>query len=365
MNPLGARLVVEQVELRRLRLPLRLPYHLSLGTISALDMFIARVIGAGFEGIGEASTAAGYSHETAASVWDTLRRLAGAVAGAPLEGAIASLEATRERHPFATASLLTALETAADPPSTGDGVRFPLLATLNGRDEDTLADQIQEIIGSGYKTIKVKVGWEPQSDAGWVNRAEDLVAGRALLRVDANQGYAYDEALGFATAVDPAGIELFEQPFPPDAWEDTARLAERSPLPLMLDESILGADDLERLIAERCASFVKFKLGKAGGLAALRTLIERARSSDLKVVLGNGVAGDIDCFHELVAGAPMIDTAGEMNGFLKPVTRLLENPYGVESGSAVLPPGYRPRLDWALVEAHTVDRLSVAPDDWA
>ena len=194
----------------------------------------------------------------------------------------------------------------------------------------------------------------------WVARVQELVGGRARIRVDANQGYSFEAAREFVGRVDPEGIEVFEQPFEPGEWDAMARLAALSPLPLMLDESIATAADLERLIELRCADTVKFKLAKAGGLAALERLIARARGAGLQVVLGNGVAGDVGNLHELVVAARAVETAGEMNGFLKPSTRLLANPYEVADGSARLPRGYVAELDWARVEAHAVDRLDVA-----
>jgi len=269
------------------------------------------------------------------------------------------LEEGRERQPFATAPLMTAIETALDPDVADEERRVPLLATVSGRDSPAALEEVERLIAAGYTTLKVKVGWDPDGDADWVRRVAEQVAGRAVLRLDANQAYSFDDASRFVAQVDPQAIEVFEQPFEPDAWDATSHLAARSPLPLMLDESIATCADLERLIDLQCAAAVKFKLAKAGGLRALSGLIGRAREAGLKVVLGNGVAGDVDNFHELAAASRLIDTAGEMNGFLKPVERLLVNPYEVQAGHGVLPGGYRPMLDWERVAAHAVERLAV------
>ena len=352
---------VGPVELYRLRLPLRTPYRLSFGTLCELELFLARVWVEQACGTGESVPLAIYSSETADGVWSGLTESARAIAGRSARDALAELEREREQRPFATAPLMTALETALAPPVPTHDLAVPLLGTVLSHDEDSSPEEVEALIADGYRTLKVKVGFDVAADARWVARVQELVGGRALIRVDANQGYSFEAACEFVRRVDPAGIEVFEQPFEPGEWDAMARLAVLSPLPLMLDESIATGADLERLIELRCAGTVKFKLAKAGGLAALEHLIAVARGGGLEVVLGNGVAGDVGNLHELVVAARAIDMAGEMNGFLKPVTRLLANPYEVVEGRARLPRGYAAEIDWERVAAHTVDRLEVAP----
>ena len=61
--------------------------------------------------------------------------------------------------------------------------------------------------------------------------------------------------------------------------------------------------------------------------------------------LGNGVAGEIGCWMEACVAQRYIDNAGELNGFLKPVDRLFENPLPFDDGCIVMPKGYAPRID--------------------
>ena len=49
-----------------------------------------------------------------------------------------------------------------------------------------------------------------------------------------------------------------------------------------------------------------------------------------------------------------IDNAGEMNGFLKPKTRLFANPLPFDNGDIVVPKGYRPIIDEDVLAAHTL-----------
>ena len=54
----------------------------------------------------------------------------------------------------------------------------------------------------------------------------------------------------------------------------------------------------------------------------------------MEPVLGNGVACEIGCWMEACVARTLIGNAGEMNGFLKPVTRLLANPVRFDGGCA-------------------------------
>jgi L-alanine-DL-glutamate epimerase-like enolase superfamily enzyme len=114
---------------------------------------------------------------------------------------------------------------------------------------------------------------------------------------------------------------------------------------MMLDESIYGMADIERAAQLRAARFIKLKLMKMGSLEALAQGIRRIRELGMVPVLGNGVACEVGCWMEACVARTLIANAGEMNGFLKLVARLLVNPVRFESGAMLLEAGYAPRLD--------------------
>jgi hypothetical protein len=74
-------------------------------------------------------------------------------------------------------------------------------------------------------------------------------------------------------------------------------------------------------------------------------------------VLGNGVASDIGCWMEACIAHGRIDTAGEMNGFLKPVLPIVRNPLEVESGAIVIPADYWPDLDDKAIAEFRVEAI--------
>src|SRR6185437_10689547 len=116
-----------------------------------------------------------------------------------------------------------------------------------------------------------------------IQRALD---GRARIRIDANQAYSVEEGRRFAAALDPTGIELFEQPCDKSNWTANAAVAAVSAVPVMLDESIYSVSDIERAATIEGVGFVKVKLKKLGSLARLEKALRRIDELGLTAVLG-------------------------------------------------------------------------------
>jgi L-alanine-DL-glutamate epimerase-like enolase superfamily enzyme len=142
-----------------------------------------------------------------------------------------------------------------------------------------------------YPILKLKVGS--------ANDAENLAALRdaaphKTVRVDANEAWTTkEEALKRLEelALDPH-IEFVEQPMPATSTAaDLSWLKERSPLPLVGDESYLSAADLA-LCAE-CFHGVNVKLCKTGGISRALEALQAARRAGLKTMIGCMVESSI------------------------------------------------------------------------
>ncbi|MEK9754691.1 MAG: enolase C-terminal domain-like protein [Rhodospirillaceae bacterium] len=243
--------------------------------------------------------------------------------------------------PFVVAALAEAAEDLTDDAllRRDDQVTLALAGTVNTLDPDAAPAYAEKLVSEGYRTLKTKVGYDPMRDARRIAAIAEAVAGRARIRVDANQGYDREAALAFAQAVPKDAIEAFEQPVAADDWPAMRAVAANAGLPIMLDEAIYGEDDIRRAAEMPGVDAVKLKLSKTGGAGGLVRQIDIARGLGLRVVVGNGVASDLGCLHEAIACANAgLDTAGEMNGFLKTKARLVGAPLRVADGELVVPP---------------------------
>jgi len=213
---------------------------------------------------------------------------------------------------------------------------------------------VERRLAEGFTTLKVKVGKDWRSDLARVARVRDAARGRAVIRLDANRGFSRADGIAFAEALEPAGIELFEQPCAAADWDSHLEVVRASPVPMMLDESIYGLQEIERAAELRAARFIKLKLMKLGSLEALGRALERIRALGMKPVLGNGVACDLGCWMEACVAARHIDNAGEMNGFLRARAGLLTGELEVRSGALLLKPGYTPVLARERLQPYVV-----------
>jgi len=135
-----------------------------------------------------------------------------------------------------------------------------------------------------FPVLKLKVGGpnDPQNLS-----ALREVAPTKPVRVDANEAWkTREEALKQIEWLAADGhIQFVEQPMPATTDpKDLIWLKERSPLPIMGDESYLSAGDVD-LCAE-CYHAVNVKLVKAGGISGAQEALQVARKSGLKTMLG-------------------------------------------------------------------------------
>lgn len=349
---------ITSVEIRRLDLPLTRPYRLSYRTFETFEPYLVSVTDSdGRTAFADAHISPGSSEETREGGWARLNDWAARSIGlAPGAARGAILEEFGESKVAATA-IMTAFELLDHPEATEIRApcRLPLLAPVNETEPDAIAGEIADGVARGFRTFKVKVGKDVAADLARVGAVQDAARGRATLRLDANRAFGRDDAIRFARGLDPEGIELFEQPCHADDWDANASVAAASPVPLMLDEPICSLDDIARAGTIAGVGFCKLKLKRFGGMELLREALEAVRDHGMEPVMGDGLGSEIHSWLEACVARTTIRNAGEFNGFLKPRGRLFENPLPFEDGTIMLEPGYRPRLDRAVLEAATTE----------
>ena len=353
--------MIEAISLHRLRLPLTTPYKLAFGDVRHFDTILTVIEGQnGSIGLGEATILTGYTDETIDDSWALIGDLAGHLINKPFEQVNQHLISHLKKSPFTVTALLTAIDMVRDPKSfqLEKNVTVPILGILNGYNKNELAAEVDSLLERGFKTFKVKVGFDVHADIEKVKNVQEIVRGRALIRIDGNQGYKQNEAVEFVSKLNPEGIELFEQPCIAGDWESALAVSRHSLVPMMLDESIYGIDDIDKAANIHCAKYIKVKLMKFGSSVNLVKAIQRIKEFNMIPVLGNGVAADVGCWMEALVANNHIKNAGEMNGFLKPTKSLLENPLKFSNGAIQLEKNYTPALDRDYLKSAEISRYN-------
>ena len=352
------------VKIYQVKLPLTKPYRVSFRTYTDLEPILIEMRAAdGAVGWGEAYIPAGSTVETTDSGWEFCREHGAALVGKTVTAAKARIDALVPQAPFAATAMLTAIDMLSRHPvlNVTTEARVPLLVPVSSKTDPEIRDEVEQLLNAGYRTLKVKVGWNVDDDLAKVSSVQKAAQGRATITMDANRGYDQSQGCQFASSLDPDNIALFEQPCEADAWEANAAVAKVSKVPLMLDESIKGIAEIERAATVTGVELVKLKLKRIGGIDRAVMALERARQIGLDVCLGDGVATELLCWVEACVGRNFLRRAGDMNGFLKPKTRLFKEPLQFEDGSIVLKRGFWPDLDEKVIKDHQLRCEHFAP----
>ena len=203
--------------------------------------------------------------------------LAPAVAGTEVGNiaeAHARMDAVIKGYPYAKAAVELALFDVA-----ARTLGVPVHMLLGGRVRDRIpvthsiglldfAEAERECVrvaAEGIRTIKIKVGVDPERDVEIVRRIREAVGPGIDLCVDANEGYRTPgTAVQIIRRMEPYGLIYVEQPV--EGIERTAEVARAIDAPVMLDESAWNAHDVLRIIETGAADIVSLYTTKPGGL---------------------------------------------------------------------------------------------------
>jgi len=290
---------IVRVESWRQHVPLARPYAISSGTTDAVELFFVRVVGEREIGLGSASPIeliTGESIDACAAALEPARLdwLAGRDATRIGELCEAAAELLG-RTPAARAALDTALfdhfaRTLHSPLVDLLGRRCGPLATsvtVGIQPIDQALAQVDEVLGRGFRRLKVKLGRSIDEDLARLRAIRARAGPEVPIRVDANEGYDLEATLRLGAALAELDLELVEQPLPRARDADLARLPPELRGVLALDESVHDEADA-RAHARRpgsCAAFV-VKLMKCGGVSPALSIAEVAAGAGRDLMWG-------------------------------------------------------------------------------
>ena len=138
----------------------------------------------------------------------------------------------------------------------------------------------------GVTSVKVKVGAEGSSDRELIAAVREVLGDRASLRVDANGAWDAETALARMRELEPFRLEGCEQPCAGDDLDGMAWLTERSPVPVIADESLVSLEDAQRLIDLRGCHVFNVRISKCGGLLNAGRVRDLGRAAGIDTMLG-------------------------------------------------------------------------------
>lgn len=138
--------------------------------------------------------------------------------------------------------------------------------TIGISDTQSMVDSAVKFMEQGARVLKIKLGKEAQKDVMRMKAIRKAIGEEIVLRIDANQGWNYEDALFALREMDRLDIQFCEQPM--RTWYDDylPLLRSQSPIRIMADESCYNHHDARRLIQSRSCDLVNIKLSKSGGI---------------------------------------------------------------------------------------------------
>ena len=147
---------------------------------------------------------------------------------------------------------------------------------------EEMLQRMEEKLEKGFRCVKLKIGaidFEQELDL--IKRIRDRFSFHEVeLRLDANGAFSYEEALYKLELLSQYAIHSIEQPIKAGQWAYMAELCRESPLPIALDEELIGVNDPEmkhhmlNIIKPR---YIILKPSLHGGMLGCREWIETAR----------------------------------------------------------------------------------------
>lgn len=270
---------------KKYKLQFKNPAQTSRGIIDVRNIWYLFLEKDGVTGIGECAPLPGLSRETPGQVEQLLNQICTDPAGY-----LWSSERT-EKVP----SVHFALETAwFDLHNGGHQQLFPSdfshakkAIPINGLvwmgDAEFMKQQIADKLKAGFTCLKLKIGgmdFEKELDILHSLR-NTYSSDQVILRLDANGAFNPDEAMDKLQQLAPLEIHSIEQPIAAGQWEQMALICKTSPIPVALDEELIGISSVEeknKLLNKINPRYLILKPSLHGGLSGCSNWIKLAES---------------------------------------------------------------------------------------
>ena len=185
--------------------------------------------------------------------------------------------------------------------------RFPAIWALASGDPEQEIEEARAKIERGqFRRFKIKIGLQPPArELERLRRIRAGLGGDIELIVDANQAWHEADCIRFIPRLAELDIALLEQPLPGGQMAALGRVSQRSPVPIMIDESVFSAEDMVAAGAQGAGSVMSLKLVKSGGPFALKRVAAIAEAQGYQLYGGCLLESSIGAAAHLAAFATL------------------------------------------------------------
>ncbi|MCC8426648.1 mandelate racemase/muconate lactonizing enzyme family protein [Mucilaginibacter sp. UR6-11] len=151
---------------------------------------------------------------------------------------------------------------------------------------EAMAKKAMQFKQLGAGILKVKLGKKAAEDVERIKQIREAVGNDLKIRVDANQGWDFDDAVVALQALGEYDIEFCEQPM--RTWYDDKlpALMKLSPVKIMADESVYNHHDARKQIESGSCHYINIKMSKSGGIYEAKKIHDLAASKGIPCMMG-------------------------------------------------------------------------------
>lgn len=292
------KLKITDVEIFLFDIPLTSPFRIAIGEMKAANDLLIRIrTDQGVVGLGEACPFPPITGETQATNAAAARSIRDMLIGKDplaIDALLREIGPLVHSNPSAVAAFDMALHDIL-----GKVAGLPLFRLFGGTkntfetDITTSLDTLEKMTAEskkyadmGYKTLKVKVGLDPDEDFARLSAIRAAIGRGVAIRIDANQGWTVPQAVYALRKMEPLAIQFCEQPVLASDTAGLKAVRSQSPIAIMADEALFGPADAIKLIrAEACDTF-NIKVMKAGGLLNSIRIAHIADAANMRCMVG-------------------------------------------------------------------------------
>jgi len=154
---------------------------------------------------------------------------------------------------------------------------------------DTMVQDSLNAVSLGYKSLKLKLGGDIQTDIQRVLEIHNVLQNQDItLRLDANQAWSAKDSVKLLQSIEKLdiNIEFIEQPTPAYDLDALSYIKQRVQTPLLVDESIFNIYDTKRVLDMDCADIINIKLAKSGGISGALKIADITKEYGKKCMIG-------------------------------------------------------------------------------
>jgi o-succinylbenzoate synthase len=299
---------IAKIQYGNLQVPLRTPFKTALRTVEQIDDVVIRIeTDNGHYGYGEAPPTVAITGESKDSILNALKKhIEPLLLGQPiadLSALCTSIQSVCIGNSSAKAAAEIALydlyaQSQQKPLYQVLGIGAPCLKTdltISVNETETMLIDCEQAIQRGFKALKIKVGKDSVEDIQRLSRIYHAVAGRASLRIDANQGWDVEQTVTILNALEGAGMvfELIEQPVVASDVAGLHYIKQHVRTPILADESAFNLEQVKNLIERDAADLINIKLMKTGGLSQAIAIADYCAEHAIHCMMGCMLEGAI------------------------------------------------------------------------